>query len=46
MEAIEGYCIYKISEEFKENYEMRILRKYADVKYLFDRYFEEALEEY
>ncbi|GAB5047385.1 hypothetical protein [Thermodesulfovibrio sp. TK110] len=30
----------------KDNYEMQILRKYSDVKYLFDRYFEEALEGY
>lgn len=46
MEAIEGECIYKISDQFKENYEMQILRKYSDVKYLFDKYFEEALDEY
>jgi predicted nucleotidyltransferase len=43
-EAIKGICIYAISEEFKDNYEMMILRRYADFKYELDKFFEEALE--
>lgn len=46
MEAIQGLCIYKISEEFKEKYEMMVLRRGADFKYVLDKYYEEALEEY
>jgi len=45
-EAIKGICVYSISEEFKDNYEMMILRKSADFKYVLDRFYEEALEEY
>lgn len=46
MEAIEGICVYKVSEEFKDNYEMAILRRYPDFKYFYDKFLEEALEEY
>lgn len=45
MEAIEGICIYKVSEEFKDDYEMAILRRYPDFKYFYDKFLEEALEE-
>jgi len=45
-EAIKGICVYSISEEFKDNYEMMILRKSADFKYVLDKFYEEALEEY
>ena len=45
-EAIKGICIFSISEEFKDNYEMMILRKSADFKYVLDKFCEEALEEY
>lgn len=46
MEAIKGICIYSSSDEFRDNYEMMILRKYADFKYELDKFFEEALEKY
>lgn len=45
-EAVRGLCIYFISEEFKERYEMMILRRYADFKYDYDKFIEEALEKY
>lgn len=34
------------SEEFKDNYEMMVLRRYADFKYDYDKFIEEALEKY
>ncbi|WP_297209641.1 MULTISPECIES: nucleotidyltransferase domain-containing protein [Thermodesulfovibrio] len=46
MEAIEGECIYSISEEKRDNYEMEILRKYPDFRYLYNKFLEESLEEY
>jgi len=46
VEAIKGICVYSISEEFKDNYETMILRRYADFKYILDKFYEEALEEY
>ncbi|MGB4411058.1 MAG: nucleotidyltransferase domain-containing protein [Atribacterales bacterium] len=46
VEALKGICIYSVSEEFKDNYEMMILRRAADFKYVLDKYIEEALEKY
>ncbi len=46
VEAIKGICIYSISEDFKDDYEMMILRRSADFKYDLDRFIEEALERY
>ncbi len=46
LEAIKGICIYSISEEFKENYEMMILRRSADFRYVLNKFYEEALEKY
>lgn len=46
VEALKGICIYSVSEEFKDNYEMIILRRAADFKYVLDKYIEEALEKY
>ncbi len=46
VEAIKGICVYNISEEFRDNYEMMILRRSADFKYVLDKYYEEALEKY
>lgn len=46
VEAIKGICMYSISEEFKDKYEMEILRRSADFKYVLDKYYEEALENY
>ncbi|AEM77971.1 nucleotidyltransferase domain-containing protein [Thermoanaerobacter wiegelii] len=45
-EALKGICIYYYSEEFKDAYEMRILRRAADFKYVYDKYNEEVLEKY
>lgn len=46
VEAIKGICIYYVSGEFKDNYELMILRRSADFKYVLNRYYEEALEKY
>lgn len=46
MEAIEGICVYKVSEEFKDNYEMAIFRRYPYFRYFYDKFLEKALEEY
>mgnify|MGYP005871370231 CR=1 FL=1 len=45
-EALLGICIYSISEEFKDEYEIMVLRRSADFKYILDKYAEEALEKY
>ena len=45
-EALLGICVYSISEEFKDEYEMMVLRRAADFKYVLDKYAEEALEKY
>ena len=45
-EALLGICVYRISEEFKDEYEMMVLRRAADFKYVLDKYAEEALEKY
>jgi hypothetical protein len=44
--ALLGIYIYSISEEFKDEYEMVVLRRSADFKYVLDKYTEEALEKY
>ena len=46
LEALKGLCIYSVSEEFKDSYEMTILRKAADFRYVLDKLYEEALENY
>lgn len=46
IEAILGICVYSISEEFKDEYEMMVLRRSADFRYVIDKYTEEALEKY
>ena len=43
-EALLGICVYSISEEFKDEYEMMVLRRAADFKYVLDKYAEDALE--
>ena len=45
-EALLGICVYSISEEFKDEYEMMVLRRAADFKYVLDKYAEDALEKY
>ena len=45
-EALLGICVYIISEEFKDEYEMMVLRRSADLKYVLDKYSKEALEKY
>jgi hypothetical protein len=46
LEAIKGICIYAISEAFKDDYEMMILRRAADFKYTLDTFAREALEKF
>jgi len=46
VEALKGICVYSVSEEFKDNYEMMVLRRAADFKYVLEKYIEEALEKY
>jgi hypothetical protein len=45
-EALLGICVYRITEEFKDEYEIMVLRRSADFKYVLDKYTEEALEKY
>jgi hypothetical protein len=45
-EALLGICVFSISEEFKDEYEMMVLRRAADFKYVLDKYAEDALEKY
>ncbi|MGB9780345.1 hypothetical protein [Caldanaerobacter sp.] len=42
---MKGICVYYYSEEFRDSYEMQILRRAADFKYMCDEYIEEVLEE-
>lgn len=44
VEAVKGICVYYVSEKFKDEYEMVILRRAADFKYVLDLYRKEALE--
>ncbi|AEE95531.1 nucleotidyltransferase domain-containing protein [Mahella australiensis] len=46
VEALKGICIYSVSEQFKDDYEIRILQRAADFKYTLDKYNEEVLEKY
>ncbi len=45
VEAIKGICIYQASEEFRDNYEMMILRRAADFRPFLEKYLKEVLEE-
>lgn len=45
-EAIRGICLYAISEGFKDEYEMMILRRAADFKYTLETFAREALEQF
>ncbi|MDN5317920.1 MAG: hypothetical protein PWR08_2045 [Thermoanaerobacterium sp.] len=45
-EALKGVCLYYCSETYKDMYEMKILQKAADFKYVLDKYNEEVLEKY
>ncbi|WP_073345335.1 nucleotidyltransferase domain-containing protein [Caldanaerobius fijiensis] len=45
-EALKGICVYSISEEFKDEYEMMILRRAADFEYVLNKYTKEVLEKY
>gem|GEM_PF-171149 len=45
-EAIKGNCIYFKSEEFREQFEMNVLRRLPDIKYLLANYEKEFLEPY
>jgi hypothetical protein len=45
-EAVKGICVYAISEAFKDDYEMMILRRAADFKYTLEMFAREALEQF
>ena len=45
-EGLKGICIYSDSEDFKDKYEMSVLRRAADFKYVLDLYTKEVLEKY
>ncbi len=45
-EALKGICVYRVSEEFKEAYEMMVLRRSADFQYVLEKFYEEVLEKY
>lgn len=45
-EALKGICVYSISEEFREKYEMMVLRRSADFQYVLEKFYEEVLEKY
>ena len=44
VEALKGYCIYAVQENFKDVYEEMILRRAADFKPVLDLFHAEALE--
>jgi len=45
-EAIKGNCVYFKSKEFREQFEMNVLRRLPDFKYLLSCYEKELLEPY
>jgi len=45
LEAIKGICVYQVSEEKQDTYEMMILRRAADFRPFLEKYFQEVLEE-
>lgn len=45
-EALKGICIYHASEQFREEYEMMVLRRSADFRYVLQKFYEEVLEKY
>ncbi|HAG08844.1 MAG TPA: DNA polymerase subunit beta [Desulfotomaculum sp.] len=45
LEAIKGICVYQISEEKQDTYEMMILRRAADFRPFLEKYLQEVLEE-
>ncbi|NSW83242.1 MAG: nucleotidyltransferase domain-containing protein [Syntrophothermus sp.] len=47
LEAVaRGQCVYAESEEFRENYEMSILRRAADFRWVLEKFYEEKLSEF
>jgi len=47
LEAVaRGKCVYAESEEFKEEYEMSILRRAADFRWVLEKFYEEKLSEF
>lgn len=45
VEALKGICVYQVNEEFRDDYELRILRRAADFRPMLERYLQERLEE-
>ena len=45
LEAIKGICVYRESEQAKEDYEMSVLRRAADFGPVLAKFLEETLEE-
>ncbi|MDI6871771.1 MAG: nucleotidyltransferase domain-containing protein [Bacillota bacterium] len=46
LEAIKGICVYQVSEEKRDEYEMNILRRAADFAPVLDLFHREYLEEF
>lgn len=45
-EAIKGICVYKKSQEIQDQFEMNVLRRLPDFKYVLEQYEKEILEQY
>jgi len=45
LEAIKGICVYQVSQEKRDNYEIMVLRRAADFKPFLEKYLQEVLEE-
>ncbi len=44
-EAVKGICIYQVSEDFRDEYEMRVLRRAADFAPVLRAFHQDILEE-
>ena len=45
LEAIKGLCVYQVSQEKRDDYEMMILRRAADFRPVLQKYLQEVLED-
>ncbi len=45
LEAVKGICVYQVSQERRDTYEMMILRRAADFRPFLQKYLREVLEE-
>ncbi|HHW19319.1 MAG TPA: nucleotidyltransferase domain-containing protein [Firmicutes bacterium] len=44
-EALKGICVYQVSQQKRDEYEMMILRRAADFRPFLEKYYQEVLEE-